>query len=168
MGPVISESAAQKLLAAQDDLRARGGEILAEMRTVGPRAAMLSPGIIDVTNVTDRPDTEFFGPFLQVIRVSDFDAATAEANRTRFGLVAGLLSDNAGHWKKFYSRVRAGVVYWNRQTTGGSSALPFGGVGQSGNHRPSGYFAADYCSYPVASMESEALKLPDKRTPGIG
>jgi succinylglutamic semialdehyde dehydrogenase len=123
--------------------------------------------LIDVTNVKDRPDVEFFGPMVQLIRVADFDAAIAEANNTKFGLAAGLLSDDAKLWERFYRRTRAGVVYFNRQTTGGSSALPFGGTGLSGNHRPSGYFAADYCSYPVASMESAILRI-GKGMPGLG
>jgi succinylglutamic semialdehyde dehydrogenase len=71
-------------------------------------------------------------------------------------------------WKRFYRKIRAGVVYWNRQTTGGSSYLPFGGIGLSGNHHPSGYWAADYCSYPVASMENTTLTMPSQRVPGIG
>jgi succinylglutamic semialdehyde dehydrogenase len=33
-------------------------------------------------------------------------------------------------------------------------------VGLSGNHWPSGYYAADYCSYPVASLEIPALVTP--------
>jgi succinylglutamic semialdehyde dehydrogenase len=47
------------------------------------------------------------------------------------------------------------VINWNRPTNGASSAAPFGGVGLSGNHRPSAYYAADYCAYPVASNEME-------------
>ena len=35
--------------------------------------------------------------------------------------------------------------------------MPFGGLGASGNHRPSAYYAADYCAYPVASFEAEAV-----------
>ena len=46
--------------------------------------------------------------------------------------------------------------------------LPFGGVGLSGNYRPSGYWASDYCSYPVASMQTPTLAMPAQRTPGIG
>jgi succinylglutamic semialdehyde dehydrogenase len=168
MGPVISDSAADRLLAAQRDLANRGGKMLVEMKPIeGQRRAMLSPGLIDVTNVPNRPDVEWFGPLLQVIRVADFDAALAEANHTAFGLAAGLLSDDAALWDRFYRTVRAGVVYWNRQTTGGSSALPFGGTGLSGNHRPSGSWAADYCSYPIAVMETPTLELPAKKTPGI-
>jgi succinylglutamic semialdehyde dehydrogenase len=59
------------------------------------------------------------------------------------------------------------VINFNRMLTGASSALPFGGVGDSGNHRPSAYFAADYCSYPVAMMESERLVMPSTRSPGF-
>ena len=167
MGPVITDGAAESLLGAQEHLIERGAKTLFAMRTIGPTKAMLSPGLIDVTNVSDRPDVEFFGPMLQVIRVADFDAAIIEANNTKFGLAAGLLSDDVKLWERFYRRTRAGVVYFNRQTTGGSSALPFGGTGLSGNHRPSGYFAADYCSYPVASMESPKLAMPEKRSLGI-
>ena len=95
------------------------------------------------------------------------DDAIAEANNTSFGLAAGLLSDDRAAWERFYRKIRAGVVNWNRATTGASSALPFGGVGCSGNNRPSGSWAADYCSYPVATMESETLTLPGKLAPGI-
>jgi succinylglutamic semialdehyde dehydrogenase len=168
MGPVITDAAADNLLAAQQHLLSQGGISLIPLRSIGPTRAMLSPGLIDVTAVADRADEELFGPLLQVIRVVDFDAAVREANRTRFGLAAGLFSDNAELWQRFYSKIRAGVVYWNRQTTGGSSYLPFGGVGLSGNYRPSGYWAADYCSYPVASMEVPTLAMPAAKTPGVG
>jgi acyl-CoA reductase-like NAD-dependent aldehyde dehydrogenase len=50
---------------------------------------LLTPGIIDVTAVAERPDEELFGPLLQVIRYADFDAAIAEANNTQYGLAAG-------------------------------------------------------------------------------
>lgn len=167
MGPLIHNAAAKQVLDAQRGLQQRGGRSLIECRQVGDCPAMLTPGIIDATSVTDRPDREIFGPLLQVIRVPDFDAAIAEANRTRFGLVAALLSDNRVLYETFYRKVRAGLINWNRPTTGASSRLPFGGAGDSGNHRPTGSYATDYCSYPVASLERFWLVLPDKLTPGI-
>lgn len=166
MGPVISDAAADSLLTAQDELKHRGGVALIEMKSLGPRRAMLSPGLMDVTAVADPPDVELFGPFLQVVRVANFESALIEANRTAYGLAAGLLSDRADLYERFLSVIRAGVVNWNRPTTGASSRLPFGGVGHSGNHRPSGAWATDYCSYPIASMESPTLTLA-KLPPGI-
>jgi succinylglutamic semialdehyde dehydrogenase len=167
MGPVIDEAAARRLLAARDDLVSRGGIALVHMEPQRGQLTLLSPGIIDVTAVADRPDTEWFGPLLQVIRVPDFEAAIAEANRTEYGLVAGLLCDDASSYEVFRRRVRAGLVNWNYQTTGASSSLPFGGVGRSGNHRPSGSFAIDSCSYPVASLERSALTGPPELPPGL-
>lgn len=167
MGPVISSRAAEDLLAAQDYLRKNGGEPLVEMKRLDRSGNFLTPGLMDVTEVPDRPDVELFGPFLQLIRVPDFDAAVREAGNTAYGLVAGLLSDNKDLYDRFYRQTRAGVINWNRPTTGASGRMPFGGVGASGNHRPSGYYASDYCSYPVASNELERLELPGRFLPGI-
>jgi succinylglutamic semialdehyde dehydrogenase len=161
MGPLISPEAAAQVLAAQIALeRDGGGTVLRRCETLDLGGAFLSPGIIDVTAIDERPDEEVFGPLLQVIRVKDFAAAIEEANNTRFGLAAGLLSDNEALWNTFSSEIRAGVVNWNRHTTGASGAAPFGGVGLSGNHRPAGFYAADYCAWPMASLIS-AGKLTD-------
>jgi len=167
MGPVIHEAAARRLLAVQDDLIARGGVPLVRMEPQRDRLTLLSPGLIDVTAVADRDDAEWFGPLLQLIRVSDFEAAIAEANATAYGLVAGLLCDRRDCYETFRTRMRAGVVNWNQQTTGASGRLPFGGVGRSGNHRPSGAFAIDCCSYPVASLERPAVAPPATLPPGL-
>jgi len=129
--------------------------------------ALLSPGLIDVTEIQHRSDEELFGPLLTLIRVPSFEQAIEEANRTAYGLSAGLLCDQEDLYQQFIVSIRAGIVNWNRQTTGASGKLPFGGCGMSGNHRPSAFFAADYCSYPVASLESSSLRLPEKLEPGI-
>lgn len=167
MGPVISAQAADGVLDAQQKLLQEGGKVILPMRRLERSSAMLTPGIVDVTDMSQRVDEEVFGPLLQVIRVRDFEAALDEANNTAFGLAAGLLSDDAARFDRFYKRIRAGVLSWNRQTTGASGKLPFGGVGQSGNHRPSGYFAADYSAYPVALLEREHLVMPEKTLPGV-
>jgi succinylglutamic semialdehyde dehydrogenase len=165
MGPVISPAAAKRVMDAQEELLSRGAKPLLPMKRLDDHA-MLSPGIIDVTGI-DRTDVEIFGPLLQLIRVNDFDDAIAEANNTRYGLAAALFSDDRGLYDEFFKCIRAGVVNWNRPTTGASGALPFGGIGRSGNHRPSAYHAVDYCAYPVASMESAKLQMPKVLTPGI-
>src|SRR2546423_7340115 len=167
MGPVISDAAAERLLEAQENLRKLGGTVLLEMKSIGPRKAFLTPGIIDVTPIEKRPDEEYFGPLLQVIRVTEFRNAIEESNQTRYGLSAGLLSDNRMLFDHYFAAVRAGVIHWNRPTTGASSALPFGGIGDSGNHRPAGYFFAGYCSYPVAVLEAEEIVMAGTISPRI-
>jgi len=157
MGPVIAPKAAEGLERAFDQFIERGGEAIRNLSLRDEGGAFVTPGIVDVTNAGGIPDEEHFGPFLKVYRVKDFEAAVERANATRFGLSAGLLADDRSKWEKFLALSRAGVVNWNRQTTGASSAAPFGGVGYSGNHRPSAFYAADYCAYPVASMEGDGL-----------
>lgn len=167
MGPLISPAAAQHVLEAQESLIQRGAKPLVKLELLPGSQTMLRPGLLDVTAAADRADEEIFGPLLQVVRVPDFDAAIEEANRTAYGLAAGLLSDEAALFDRFFRRVRAGVVNWNRQTTGASSRLPFGGIGQSGNHRPGGYYAVDYCADPVASLQRARLSLPESILPGV-
>ena len=167
MGSVISLAAARALMDAQEVLLGSGAVALLEMAQPDGNAALLTPGIIDVTEVSDRSDEELFGPLLQVIRYADFDAAIAEANNTAFGLAAGLLSDSQARYQQFWLESRAGIVNWNKQLTGAASSAPFGGIGASGNHRASAYYAADYCAYPVASLETPTLALPAALTPGV-
>ncbi|MDE1169002.1 MAG: succinylglutamate-semialdehyde dehydrogenase [Pseudomonas sp.] len=167
MGSVVSLQAAQALLEAQQQLLAKGATSLLAMTQPQPGAALLTAGILDVTDVADRPDEELFGPLLQVLRYRDFDAAIAEANNTAYGLAAGLLSDSEARYQQFWLQSRAGIVNWNKQLTGAASSAPFGGVGASGNHRASAYYAADYCAYPVASLEAPRVTLPATLSPGI-
>jgi succinylglutamic semialdehyde dehydrogenase len=167
MGSVISLSAARQLLEAQLELIAQGARSLLPMTQPDAQSALLTPGIVDVTAVTDRPDEEYFGPLLQVVRYAGFDEAIKIANATRFGLAAGLISDARPSFERFLALSRAGVVNWNKPLTGASSQAPFGGVGASGNHRPSAWYAADYCAWPVASLQTETLALPDALPPGL-
>ena len=167
MGPVISHAQALKHLGSQKKLIELGGISLLAMRLLADNTGLLSPGIIDMTHVPNPPDEELFAPFVQIYRYTHLDQAITLANQTRYGLAAGLLSDKEPHYQQFYQKIRAGLINWNRPTTGAASSLPFGGIGYSGNHRPSAYFAADYCAYPVASMEQPLLTAPAQLLPGI-
>ena len=159
MGPVISAAAADHVLRAQASLEEAGGRVIRRVERLPQGDAFLSPGLIDVTAVLDRPDEEVFGPMLQLIRVDSFEAAVEEANNTKYGLASGLISDSRELYDYFFPRSRAGIVNWNQQLTGTASTAPFGGIGWSGNHRPSAYYAADYCAYAVASMEQADGKV---------
>ena len=167
MGAVISARAAAKLVQAQAQLIEAGGEPLLEMTQRSAQLGFVTPAIIDVTNARNVPDEEHFGPMLQLTRYATFDQAIERANDTAFGLSAGLLADDQAAWTHFQRTIRAGIVNWNRPTNGASSAAPFGGIGRSGNQRPSAFYAADYCSYPMASVESTQLHMPASVSPGL-
>jgi succinylglutamic semialdehyde dehydrogenase len=166
MGSVISSHAADKLLQAQQSLLQKGAQSLLEMTRLKAGTGLLSPGIIDVTDL-EMVDEEFFGPLLTVHRYKDFDHALELANDTQFGLSAGILTDDRALYTRLTEEVRAGIVNWNRPLTGASSAAPFGGVGASGNHRASAYYAADYCAWPMASLEAKKSEMPDSLAPGL-
>ena len=158
MGPVIDLASADHVQEQWLNLMMKGGRPLRRLDRPFEERPYLTPALIDVTDVKDRPDEEIFGPVLQVIRVKDFDAAIDEANNTRFGLAASLLGGTPEMYDKFWANVRAGVINWNKPTNGAPSNAPFGGIGLSGNHRPSAFYAADYCAYPVTSSEADRLR----------
>jgi succinylglutamic semialdehyde dehydrogenase len=166
MGPVVNATAAHTIMKQYEALKKAGGKPLLEMKRFDEEGAFLSPALIDVTGCSV-PDVEIFGPVLQLTFVQDLDEAIIEANRTSYGLCAGIISDSRHEYERVLDEVRAGVVNWNTPTTGASSHAPFGGIGQSGNFRPSAYYAADYTAYPVAFISKETAVLPTTLPPGF-
>ncbi|SET77388.1 succinylglutamate-semialdehyde dehydrogenase [Thalassotalea agarivorans] len=167
IGSMISEKAALGLVDAYQSLLSQGATSLVELKHLEAGTGFVSPGIVDVTSLASMADEEHFGPLLKIYRYNDFDQAINEANNTSFGLSAGFLGDNEADYQHFFARIRAGIVNWNKPITGASSAAPFGGIGASGNHRASAYYAADYCAYPVASVEADKVQLPAQLSPGL-
>lgn len=169
MGSVISLSAAEHI---ESEWRVRrvqaGGKVLLALGWPDKASAILTPGIIDITDIASHlPDEEVFGPLLSVIRYDDYDQAIGIANATRFGLSCGLISPDRKKFDQLLIEARAGIVNWNKPLTGAASNAPFGGVGASGNHRASAWYAADYCAWPMASLESPDLALPEALMPGL-
>lgn len=167
MGPLINERAAINLITAQASMIGEGAIPLLKATMNKENNCFVTPGILDVTFSKHRKDEEIFGPLLQIIRVENLEEAIREANHTHFGLCAGIFTKDHQEWDLFRKQVRAGVLNWNTQLTGASSSAPFGGLGDSGNLRPSGYYAVDYCVYPAASIENKEIKIPQNPLPGV-
>lgn len=167
IGGLISEQAARHVFDAWQQRESLGGQTLLAPRLLQAGTSLLSPGIIELTGVANLPDEEVFGPLLGVWRYERFDEAIAMANNTRFGLSCGLVSPDRAQFDQLLLEARAGIVNWNKPLTGAASTAPFGGVGASGNHRASAWYAADYCAWPMASLESPALTLPATLSPGL-
>jgi succinylglutamic semialdehyde dehydrogenase len=151
-GPLISPKATDGFLAFQDKLIKLGAKSILKARKVRGSFNLVTPSLINTTGMKKSYDEENFGPMLQVYFADTFDDAVAEANNTKYGLAAGLISDNEKLFEGFTQRINAGVINFNSTTTGASGAFPFGGIGRSGNLRPAGFYAADYCAWPKASI----------------
>ncbi|MHA7901114.1 MAG: succinylglutamate-semialdehyde dehydrogenase [Henriciella sp.] len=155
MGPLVSEQAAQNALDFQMMLSKKGGKSLRRLKRMDRGGGFVTAGVIDVTDATDVPDEELFGPLMQIIRVDSFDDAIQRANDSHYGLSGGLVSDDDALWLRAHAEMKAGILNRNRPTAGASGAMPFGGPGHSGNFRPGAYYAADYCAWPQASQVSD-------------
>lgn len=166
MGALISADAARHLQEGLCLLESLGGKILLSSRLLNPQQTLMTPALVDMSTAVQTFDEELFGPVLQVFRYRDRAHAVEQANATRFGLAAGVISDDSACFDFYYRHLRAGLINFNKPLTGASSEAPFGGIGASGNHRPSAFYAADYCAYPVATLRSAAVQLPATLPPG--
>lgn len=168
-GTLINADAGRAVMQGYEAWLSKGAKPIVAMSSVNEHPAMLTPGLIDVTDIpaADRPDEELFGPLLQVIYVDDFEVALVEANATNYGLAASLLSQDAEQIALFKQRIHAGIVNINTTTTGASAKLPFGGLGHSGNHRPAGYHNAQSVAHAIGMIEVPELKVSAALPTGV-
>jgi succinylglutamic semialdehyde dehydrogenase len=162
-GTMIDLPSLHRVLEKQSEYLQRGMHAICAAQVQTGMPTQLTPGLLDSREV-ETDDEEVFGPLLVLRWVSNLEDAIQQAARTRYGLSASLLSDDPNAWTQFRQEIDAGVIHWNHPTTGATGVLPFGGLGWSGNHRSSGYFASDYCSDPTATLfrnsVAKASKLP--------
>jgi len=166
-GSLRSHTMVDELLKDQENLIALGGVPLLKSKRLPIGDCFVSPGIIDITSIQNKPDNELIAPFIKIIRVKTFSEAIEEANNTGYGLAAGVFTEDKSLYNEFAFKIRAGIINWNQQLTGAVGTAPFGGIKKSGNYRPSGYLAVDYCVYAVASIEVEKITMPTVIPQGI-
>jgi aldehyde dehydrogenase (NAD+) len=81
---------------------------------------------------------EIFGPVLAIISFDELDQAADLANRSQYGLVAGIWTRDINKALSLAARIKAGQVYINTYGAGGGVELPFGGYKKSGYGREKG------------------------------
>jgi len=138
LGPVINEGQLDQMLAAVDQARDEGAEVLAG----GERLAgdghdggfYMAPTVLEGAPLdSDVACKELFGPITTMHRVSGFEEAIEAANATDYGLTAAIWTDSVHRAQEFVARVHSGVASVNGPTYGSEPHMPFGGEGQSGN-----------------------------------
>ncbi len=172
MGPLIAADAVEKYLRFQEIAKREGAESLMRGKSLAlnHEGYYVTPSInlvpkFDPKSVYQK--SEIFGPNVAVYTVDDFEEAMTINNSTGFGLVLALFSKDRNLYERALIDAKVGLLNWNRTTNGASSRLPFGGMGKSGNDRPSAHFAVQYCTVPVASLEDQLPFDNTKLMPGI-
>lgn len=160
MGPLIDKQAVSRHLSAQDQAVAEGGQLLVPGKSLTLKSSghYISPSVLSFTEHKKSSvyqNRELFSPQVSLYKVEDFDQASSIVNSSGFGLVASLFSNDGVLHNRAFLDWKVGLLNINRATTGASSRLPFGGLGKSGNHRPSAHFAVQYCTTPVALLKSD-------------
>lgn len=172
MGPLINASAVEKYVRFQEIANRENCESIMRGKTLDldHKGYYVTPSIHEVKKFDPNSvyqKSEIFGPNVAIYRSSDFDETLRIVNSTGYGLVMALFGKDQGMYEKALLEARVGLLNWNRTTNGASSKLPFGGMGKSGNDRPSADFAVQYCSVPVASLEDPNPFERAKMLPGI-
>ncbi|MCB0361531.1 MAG: succinylglutamate-semialdehyde dehydrogenase [Bdellovibrionales bacterium] len=160
MGPLISKESVENYIRFQEIAKREGAECMMRGKALDLDypGHYVTPSIYLVEKYEAKSvyqKSEIFGPNVAVYKIDDFDQAMHINNSTGFGLVMAIFSKDRSLYEKALLDARVGLLNWNRTTNGASSRLPFGGMGKSGNDRPSAHFAVNYCSVPVSCLEDE-------------
>lgn len=143
MGPIISKRQLESIEGYVAVGKGEGAEVVAGGKR--PADAALAGGFFFEPTLLDRvlPDMrvskeEIFGPVLTITTFDDLEEAATLANRTEFGLVAGIWTTNINAALALAARIKSGQVYINTYGAGGGVELPFGGYKKSGYGREKG------------------------------
>ncbi len=172
MGPLIAQDSVDKYLRFQDIAKREGSESLmrGKVMELAHEGYYVTPSI-NIVEKFNRDSvyqkSEIFGPNVAIYTVDDFDEALDIVNSAGYGLAMALFSKDRSLFERSLLEAKVGLLNYNRTTNGASSRLPFGGMGKSGNDRPSGHFAIDYCGIPVASLEDPTAFDQSKMLTGI-
>lgn len=172
MGPLISEDSVEKYIRFQEIAKREGAETLMRGKALETEKPghFVTPSINIVKEFDAKSfyqNNEIFGPNVAIFTVDDYEEAMQITNSAGFGLVAALFTKDQKMFEKALIDAKVGLLNWNRTTNGASSKLPFGGMGKSGNDRPSAHFAVNYCTVPVASLEDHTKFSRDQQVAAL-
>jgi len=141
IGPIISEGEAERLEAWIGRARAGGAKLLCGGRRVG---VMLEPALLeDLPPDADLNCEEAFGPVAALYRYSDFEAVLDAVNDSRFGLQAGIFTNDVRKAMRAWDVLEVGGVVINDVPSWRVDHMPYGGVKDSGLGREGVRFAIE-------------------------
>jgi len=146
MGPLVSSDQRERVTGYIESGRSEGAQLLLGGDGVDESLAggyFVSPTVFtDVSSEMKIMREEIFGPVAMVGTFSDEDEAIALANDTRFGLAAGIFTENVKRAHRVAAQVEAGTVWVNTYGMF-DAAIPYGGFKLSGFGKELGREALD-------------------------
>ncbi len=139
LGPLVNQEAQKKVQQLVDDAVGRGAGILTGGDVPDRIGFYYSPTVLDrVDPASDLLHDEIFGPVAPIVRFTDDDEAIAQANRTEYGLISYVFTEDLRRGLQVAERLETGMVGLNRGVVSDPSA-PFGGTKTSGLGREGGH-----------------------------
>jgi alpha-ketoglutaric semialdehyde dehydrogenase len=133
VGPIVSETQFDDVLAAIERGRNEGGTVLAGGGRGDENGFLIQPTLFEgVRDDAYLSCEEVFGPVASLYRVESYDEAMRRANATDFGLSAAIFTSSLPFATRFQAEAQAGLLHVNSQTAGADVHVPFGGIKSSG------------------------------------
>jgi len=132
-GPMITEGDAKRAESWIKEAKETGANILCGGRREG---AVLEPTVIEnAANNLKVKCNEVFAPVFTIEKFSKFEEAVAEVNNSRYGLQAGVFTNNLQHVMYAFNNIHTGGVIINDVSAYRMDSMPYGGTKESGNTR---------------------------------
>lgn len=148
IGPAVSQMQLDQNMRYVGIAKDEGGQVVTggELLNLSTRGYYMSPTVISDTNPDMRINCEeVFGPVASTVRVRSYEEALEIANRGKFGLSAGIVTNSLKHARHFRRAVKAGMVMVNLPTAGVDYHVPFGGTRKSSyGAREQGFAAVEF------------------------
>jgi len=160
-GPQVNKEQFDKIHGYIASGQQQGAKLVCGGKTVGKEGFFIEPTVFaDVKDDMSIAQEEIFGPVMSIIKCTDLGDVIRRANKSTYGLAAGIVTKDITTALTFAHAVRAGTVWvncWNAF----SAATPFGGFKQSGIGRELG----EYCLRMYTEVKTVAIKLPTHKEP---
>ncbi|OOR22749.1 aldehyde dehydrogenase DhaS [Bacillus cereus] len=141
IGPLVSEEQQKRVMGYIEKGIAEGAEVLCGGNKPFDQGYFVSPTVFaDVNDEMTIAKEEIFGPVISALPFNDIDEVIDRANKSQFGLAAGVWTENVKTAHYIAGKVRAGTVWVNCYNVF-DAASPFGGFKQSGLGREMGSYA---------------------------
>ncbi|XP_063226285.1 aldehyde dehydrogenase 1A1-like isoform X2 [Bacillus rossius redtenbacheri] len=157
-GPQVDEDMFNKVLGLIESGKAEGAKLECGGERLGSEGYFIKPTVFSgVTDDMRIAREEIFGPVQSIIRFKTLEEVIERANNTRYGLAAGIITNDIDKAMAFALSVQAGSVWINGYNMIVPQA-PFGGFKESGTGRELGEDSLK----EYLEVKTITIKLPEK------